>query len=87
MTSTVVFCFEAGGEFSIASICLWGFALEEELAPQAKQNGSSQHTPHVVDGSSDPRWENSDPIGKSDPRWKTSGPRVGKREQVSHCLE
>ena len=53
MTSTVVFCFEAGGESSIASICLWGFALEEELAPQAKQNGSSQHT----DGSSDPRWE------------------------------
>ena len=40
---------------------------------------SSQHTPHVVDGSSDPRWENSDPIGKSDPRWKTSGPRIGKR--------
>ena len=57
MTSTVAFCFEAGGESSIASICLWGFALEEELAPQGKQNVSSQHTPHVVDGSSDPRWE------------------------------
>ena len=88
MTSTVAFCFAVGGESSIANICLlWGLALEEEgLAPQAKHNGSSQHNPQV-DGNSDPRWESSDPIGKSDPRWKTSGPRIGKREQVSHCLE